>query len=968
MWFVIKRLSLGIFLIALTSSILLVGDWHRRKPTAGRIPQIAVLIYASQPVLLDGAQGMIEGLAANGFIDKQSIALTQYNAEGDLATVNSIAKQITDSRFDLALTMGTPAMQAVANANKDGKVTHIFGLVADPFSAGVGLKREDPLAHPKHLVGIGTLLPVANSFQLAKEFFPDLKSVGVVWNPGESNSRVFTEQARKVAQQLGIELLEATADNSSAVVEAANSSISRGAQALWIGGDNTVLSALQPVIATAKKAHLPVFTITPGNPQRGTLFDQGADFREVGKQTGELAAQILRGADSASIPIRNVVPEKLVINKLALSGLADPWRLPEEATARADIFVDEAGVHEKVSTATLQPSSNRMFKVGIVYFAPEPGAESCMQGLSDGLRDLGFVEGKNLEVRKAHAQGEIINIPSMFQNYDNQDLDVIVSMTTPCLTAACSTVKKTPVVFMYVYDPVAAGAGTSFTDHLPHVTGVGSFPPVGETLDVIQQLIPGVRSVGTLYNNAEANSRKVVSVAREMFRQRNITLEEVAITNTSEVFQAAQALTQRNIQAVWISGDNTALQAFPSIVKAATDARLPVINNDPEFVDQGALVSVGIGWRQTGLAAAKVVARVLRGEKPQDVPFENVAVRKTMLNQQMASKLGITFPETLVKEAEATAAPQTSEQQPPTPLAKKWNVNLVEFNNVLDVEEAEQGVLTGLREANLVEGRDYEVKIRNAQGDMGTVNSLIDAAVSDEADLLITLSTPTLQAALQRARSLPIVFTYVANGVIAGAGRSDEDHLPNVTGVYLGGGYKELLTIIRESFPSVHTLGTLFVPSEVNSVFHKDQLMAAAQKVGIEVIAVAASTSAEVPDAALSLCSRPIDALCQIPANLTASAFPSIAQAARRTKLPIFAFQSSQARSGAAVVLARDYEDGGREAGLMAAKVMRGANPATIPFQLVSRTKLIVNREAARNSGLILPAALIKQADEVIGQ
>ena len=204
--------------------------------------------------------------------------------------------------------------------------------------------------------------------------------------------------------------------------------------------------------------------------------------------------------------------------------------------------------------------------------------------------------------------------------------------------------------------------------------------------------------------------------------------------------------------------------------------------------------------------------------------------------------------------------------------------------------------------------------------------------------------------------------------MIAGAGRSDENHLPNVTGVYLGGGYEDLLAIIRESFPSVRTLGTLFVPSEVNSVFHKDQLAAAARKVGLEVVAVAASTSAEVPDAALSLCSRQIDALCQIPGNLTASSFPSISQAARRARLPIFAFQSSQVRTGAAVVLARDYRDGGREAGLMAAKVMRGANPATIPFQLVSRTKLIVNREAARDFGLRLPATLIKRADEVIGQ
>jgi len=151
-------------------------------------------------------------------------------------------------------------------------------------------------------------------------------------------------------------------------------------------------------------------------------------------------------------------------------------------------------------------------------------------------------------------------------------------------------------------------------------------------------------------------------------------------------------------------------------------------------------------------------------------------------------------------------------------------------------------------------------------------------------------------------------------------------------------------------------------------VYNKDQLTKQAQEVGIEVIAVAASTSAEVPDAALSLCSRQIDALCQVAGNLTASAFPSIAQAAQRVKLPIFAFQSSQARAGATVVLARDYGDGGREAGLIAARVMRGEDPASIPFQAVKKTRLIVNLESARSRGLTLPPALVQRADEVIGQ
>lgn len=301
-------------------------------------------------------------------------------------------------------------------------------------------------------------------------------------------------------------------------------------------------------------------------------------------------------------------------------------------------------------------------------------------------------------------------------------------------------------------------------------------------------------------------------------------------------------------------------------------------------------------------------------------------------------------------------------------LTKKWNVNLVEFNNVVDVEEAEHGVLTGLKEAGLVEGRDYAIRIRNAQGDMGTVNSLIDAAITEGADMLITLSTPTLQAALQRARNLPVVFTYVASGVQAGAGRTDEDHLPNVTGVYLGAAYGELLALIRETFPSIRTMGTLFVPAESNSVFHKDILTEEARKVGIDIVAVAANTSIEVADAALSLCSQQIDAVCQIPGNLTAASFPSIAQAAQRAKLPIFAFQSSQARSGAMIVLARDYGEAGRESGLIAARVIRGENPASIPFQRVQKTKLVVNLEAARSYGLTLPPALIQRADEVIGQ
>ncbi len=170
---------------------------------------------------------------------------------------------------------------------------------------------------------------------------------------------------------------------------------------------------------------------------------------------------------------------------------------------------------EQPAKVTKAPGSaeKKNYQIGIVYFGPDPAADLCMKGLVDGLRELGFVEGQNLEIKKSHAQGEISNIPLLIQNYDSMGLDAIIPMTTPCLTAACTTAKKTPVVFTYVYDPVAAGAGKNANDHLPFVTGTSSFPPIDDTVAMIRKIVPTVKTVGTIYNPSEANSVKVITVA-----------------------------------------------------------------------------------------------------------------------------------------------------------------------------------------------------------------------------------------------------------------------------------------------------------------------------------------------------------------------------------------------------------------------------------------------------------------------
>jgi ABC-type uncharacterized transport system substrate-binding protein len=318
------------------------------------------------------------------------------------------------------------------------------------------------------------------------------------------------------------------------------------------------------------------------------------------------------------------------------------------------VLMTGCGEKQKGPAKAGSPGGGRVYKVAFAYFGPDEACDNAIGGTLAGLREEGFEEGRNLEVLRQHAFGEIGNLPQVMQSLDAQGLDLIVPMTTPGVAAACSMVRKTPMVFVYTYDPLGAGAGKTLTDHLPTLTGVASFPPVGETMDLIRQLFPKARKVGTLYNASEANSVKAVQVAREALKAGGLGLDEVTINGTGEVLQGAQALLGKGPDVVWVTGDNTVLQALEGVIKPTSDAKVPLILNDPEFVGRGALAGVGIGWHDSGVAAGKLAARVLRGESPAGIPIVELAKRRVVLNHEVAAKLGVTFPSALVTEASQT--------------------------------------------------------------------------------------------------------------------------------------------------------------------------------------------------------------------------------------------------------------------------------------------------------------------------
>ncbi len=299
--------------------------------------------------------------------------------------------------------------------------------------------------------------------------------------------------------------------------------------------------------------------------------------------------------------------------------------------------------------------------------------------------------------------------------------------------------------------------------------------------------------------------------------------------------------------------------------------------------------------------------------------------------------------------------------------AKVWRVRVLEFVNVADCEEAERGVFEGLQAAGVERGKDFEAKILNAQGDMATLNSLVDTAVTDRADLIITLSTPTLQAALQRAGSTPIVHTFVSNPLIAGVGKSDTDHRPNVTGAYGTSDCVGMMQIIKRVMPQAKRIGAISTPGEVNAVFNYEQLVKAATEAGYEIETVGANGPTEVGDAAQAVCGKRIDLLCIPNSNLVASCYPSIAKAARQARLPVFGFFGSLNKQGAVLALARDYHDMGRSGGELAARVIRGERPANIPLKPTTANKLVINLDVAKSLGLTIPRDLIQAADDVVG-
>ena len=297
---------------------------------------IGITQIVTHPALDANRQGFIDQMEKEGFVQGEDVVYDFRNPEGDMSLAASIAQKFVSAKVDLILAIATPTAQACVNAVKNTDIPVVFGSVTDPVAAGLVDSWDEPGGQ---VTGISDWADVGTQLELILDIVPEVKNLGVIYNSGETNSKVQVEEAKKVAPDLGIEkVVEANAATSADVLSAAQSLMGR-VDAVWVPTDNTVVSAFEAVVKVCEDNQVPAFAADTATVKRGAIGTPGIDYYVLGQEDGKIAAKILRGTPPAEIPVQKVPMTDLILNPTAAERMG--VTIPESVLSRASKIVNE---------------------------------------------------------------------------------------------------------------------------------------------------------------------------------------------------------------------------------------------------------------------------------------------------------------------------------------------------------------------------------------------------------------------------------------------------------------------------------------------------------------------------------------------------------------------------------------------------------------------------------------------------
>lgn len=294
--------------------------------------------------------------------------------------------------------------------------------------------------------------------------------------------------------------------------------------------------------------------------------------------------------------------------------------------------------------------SAKMIRIGEAQIVAHPALDNDSKGFKAALAEEGFIEGENVTFDRQNAQGDQPNCAIIARKFEDDKVDLVHAISTPNAQAQVKVSKTIPIVFSSVTDPVKTGIVPKMGKTGTNVTGVSDKWPITLQCKKYQELLPGVKKWGTIYNPGDVNVTFHIKEMKEAIEGMGLKLIEAHVSTSSEVMQAAQSLVGR-VDAIHITSDNTCVSALESIVKICNANNIPLFSGDVDSVPRGAIAAYGPDYFLIGHMAGKKAAMILKGENPGNVPAGLASGYGLSVSLKNAKDQGATLPPALVKEA-----------------------------------------------------------------------------------------------------------------------------------------------------------------------------------------------------------------------------------------------------------------------------------------------------------------------------
>ena len=282
-----------------------------------------------------------------------------------------------------------------------------------------------------------------------------------------------------------------------------------------------------------------------------------------------------------------------------------------------------------------------VFRIGISQFITHQSLDATREGFVDELAKQGYVEGENIEIDFQNAQGEQRNLKTISQQLAESS-DVVLAIATPSAQSLANTTQMTPVIFSAVTDPVSAKLVESREHPGGNVTGTSdqSSDAISTQINLIKKVLPKAKSIGILYTQSEPNSVVQKDEAKLLLEEKGFTVVEKTILDSNNVKAAAESL-MTEVDMVFVPTDNIISSTMETVKQVSIKHKVPVFGGSTEMIAVGGLYNYGTNYEELGRQTARMLIRVLKGEKPENIAVELPEKLELHTNQEMADALGI---------------------------------------------------------------------------------------------------------------------------------------------------------------------------------------------------------------------------------------------------------------------------------------------------------------------------------------